>query len=103
VNIDRGLRLYMKIRIYQLGSCSDCINELLRIGETLLEMILEEGMETISPMMTQINTEIESCDAALVEGAMVSNEDEEKLKAIRGKSKILVALGTCALLGGIPA
>ncbi|MEM1559366.1 MAG: NADH:ubiquinone oxidoreductase, partial [Candidatus Bathyarchaeia archaeon] len=44
-----------------------------------------------------------SCDAALVEGAMVSNEDEEKLKAIRGKSKILVALGTCALLGGIPA
>lgn len=59
-------------------------------------------MEIISPMMSQINTEIETCDVALVEGAVVSNEDEEKLKAIRGRSKILVALGTCALLGGIP-
>ncbi|HYW47106.1 MAG TPA: hypothetical protein VE959_29840 [Bryobacteraceae bacterium] len=42
-------------------------------------------------------------DVALVEGAVVSNRDAERLQAIRQRAKTLVALGTCAVWGGVAA
>ncbi len=43
--------------------------------------------------------EILPMDIAFVEGAISSDEQEEKLKKIREKAKILVAIGSCAVLG----
>lgn len=43
--------------------------------------------------------EIQPMDIAFVEGAISSDEQEEKLKKIREKAKILVAIGSCAVLG----
>ncbi|EKE14546.1 MAG: NADH ubiquinone oxidoreductase 20 kDa subunit [uncultured bacterium] len=43
--------------------------------------------------------EIEKMDLAFVEGAISSNIQEEKLKIIRQKAKILIAVGSCAVLG----
>ncbi|HTQ55145.1 MAG TPA: hypothetical protein VMI94_11840 [Bryobacteraceae bacterium] len=42
-------------------------------------------------------------DVALVEGAVLSNADAERLRAIRRRAKTLVALGTCAVWGGVAA
>jgi coenzyme F420-reducing hydrogenase gamma subunit len=42
-------------------------------------------------------------DVAFVEGAVLSRRDEETLKQIRDRSDVLVALGTCAVWGGIAA
>jgi coenzyme F420-reducing hydrogenase gamma subunit len=42
-------------------------------------------------------------DIALVEGAVLSRRDAETLVAIRKRSKTLVALGTCAVWGGVAA
>jgi coenzyme F420-reducing hydrogenase gamma subunit len=42
-------------------------------------------------------------DIAFIEGAISSKKEIEKLKIIRKKSKIVVALGACACHGGIPA
>ncbi len=42
---------------------------------------------------------LKEMDIAFVEGAISSNTQEEKLKKIRQKAKILVALGSCAVLG----
>ena len=44
-------------------------------------------------------TEIKSMDLAFVEGAITSLRQEEKLKKIREKAKILIAVGSCAVLG----
>lgn len=41
-------------------------------------------------------------DIAFVEGNPITDEDVKKLKEIRERSKVLVALGNCAALGGIP-
>lgn len=92
----------MKAAIYQLGSCSGCITEFLGLGETLLEMVWRRGMEILIPMVSQLDPEIGVCDVALVEGSVVSDEDVERLREIREKSKMLVALGSCAVIGGIP-
>jgi sulfhydrogenase subunit delta len=42
-------------------------------------------------------------DVALVEGAAVSQRDITRLRAIRERAKTLVALGTCAVWGGVAA
>jgi len=42
-------------------------------------------------------------DIALVEGAVLTNRDAEKLREIRRRARILVALGTCAVWGGVAA
>lgn len=44
-----------------------------------------------------------SFDLAFIEGAITTKREIEKLKAIRDKSKFVVALGACACNGGIPA
>lgn len=43
--------------------------------------------------------EIKPMDIAFVEGAISSDDQEEKLKKIREKAKVLVAIGSCAVLG----
>ena len=42
-------------------------------------------------------------DVALVEGAVLTERDAETLRAIRKRSGLLVALGTCAVWGGVAA
>jgi NAD-reducing hydrogenase small subunit len=42
-------------------------------------------------------------DIALVEGAVASVDDEKKIHKIRAHSKILVAMGDCAVAGNVPS
>ena len=44
-------------------------------------------------------SDIKPMDIAFVEGAITSLRQEEKLKKIREKAKILIAVGSCAVLG----
>jgi sulfhydrogenase subunit delta len=40
-------------------------------------------------------------DIAVIEGSITRMEDEERLKLIRSRAKVLIALGACATIGGI--
>jgi NAD-reducing hydrogenase small subunit len=42
-------------------------------------------------------------DVVLIEGAISSQEDLEKVRLIRQRSKLVVALGDCAVTGNVPA
>jgi len=45
------------------------------------------------------NNVLDELDIAFVEGAIASDAHQEKLKEIRAKSKYLVAIGACAVIG----
>jgi coenzyme F420-reducing hydrogenase gamma subunit len=45
------------------------------------------------------NNVMDEFDIAFIEGAMASQEHIEKLKDIRSRSKKLVAVGSCAIVG----
>lgn len=45
----------------------------------------------------------ENVDVALVEGAVSSNEDLEKILKVRARSRLLVSLGDCAVTANIPS
>ncbi len=51
--------------------------------------------------MAQSHQEVEHVDIALIEGSINTDRQLEELKEIREKSKLVVALGTCACFGGI--
>jgi len=44
----------------------------------------------------------EDVDVTLVEGAISTQEDVDKLREIRAKSKVLVSFGDCAVTGNVP-
>jgi NAD-reducing hydrogenase small subunit len=45
----------------------------------------------------------EDVDLTLVEGAVSSEEDLEKIRRVRGRTKLLVSLGDCAVTGNVPS
>jgi NAD-reducing hydrogenase small subunit len=45
----------------------------------------------------------DSVDVTLVEGAVSSQEDLEKIQIVRQRSKLVVALGDCAVTSNVPA
>ena len=51
--------------------------------------------------MVSSNGKIEAVDVAFVEGSVSTKEDEKELKKIRENAKILVAVGSCAIHGGV--
>ena len=55
-----------------------------------------------SALVLQKKEELSDIDVSFVEGAITSNEQEEKLKKIRSISKKVVAIGSCAC-SGLPA
>lgn len=84
-----------------LDGCSGCHMSLLDIDEHLLE--LAEKVELrYSPLVDRKNFPGE-VDITLVEGAVSTTADQEKIRVVRAHSKILVSLGDCAVTANVPA
>ncbi len=81
-----------------LGGCTGCHLSLLDAHEGLLEVLGEVDL-LHSPFTP--GDEIPEVDVALVEGAVQNERDLRTLKEARERAGRLVALGSCACLGGI--
>ncbi|MGP0105143.1 NADP oxidoreductase [Rhodoblastus sp.] len=92
-----------KIRIATatLGGCFGCHMSLLDIDERLLELVKLVEFDR-SPL-----TDIKHCgpgiDIGLIEGALCNAENVHVLREFRRNCKFLVAVGACAINGGLPA
>lgn len=84
-----------------LDGCSGCHMSLLDIDEHLLE--LSEKVELLYSPLVDLKTFPEEVDVALVEGAVSTTADREKIMIVRAHSKILVSLGDCAVTANVPA
>jgi len=102
-NIPPSLQKKGPIRtaIISLSTCGGCPAVLLEDQEELLKL-LEKVHISYCPMLID-ELEIGEVEVAIVDGAVRVKEDEEKLLEARKKSRYLVAWGTCATFGGIPA
>lgn len=84
-----------------LDGCSGCHMSLLDMDERLLD--LAGKIEVVfSPLVDQKEFP-ENVDVALVEGAVSSEEDLEKIRKVRDRSRMLVSLGDCAVTANIPS
>lgn len=82
-----------------LQCCSGCHISLLDLHQELAG-VLDRITLAGSPFMDI--KEIPEVDIGIIEGAVGNEHNVQVLKEFREKSKILVALGTCACFGGIP-
>jgi F420-non-reducing hydrogenase small subunit len=89
----------IKISTIPLDSCCGCHMSLVNLGTDLLD-ILAQNVLVFSPVLMDEKS-IQPCTVALVEGGVRNHENIEKLKDLRDKADILIALGTCASFGGI--
>jgi F420-non-reducing hydrogenase small subunit len=104
----------MPIRIIDewLGTCAGCEMSLLDVGEALLDLL--PAIEIVhSPVLMDhkyypkgsngTKPEIPEADVALITSCVRNEENKLIAQEVRNKSKLLIATGSCACFGGIPA
>lgn len=84
-----------------LAGCFGCHMSLLDIDERILDLI--ELVEFNKSPIDDIKTFTKQCDIGLLEGGCCNSENIEVLKDFRNNCKILVSVGECAIMGGLPA
>ncbi len=88
-----------KIAIFDFTDCEGCEVELLGLGTFLMDLIADNELVNFR-LGSDFKTE-GPFDISIVEGVITNSQDIQRIKKIRQQSKILVALGSCATLGGI--
>jgi NAD-reducing hydrogenase small subunit len=73
----------------------------LDMDERLLE--LAELADVVYSPIVDAKEFPDEIDIALVEGAVASEDDERKIKKVRAHSKLLIAMGDCAITGNVPS
>ncbi len=84
-----------------LDGCSGCHMSFLDMDEKLIE--LSKDFDLVYSPLVDIKTFPEEVDITLVEGAVSSVDDIEKILLIRERTRLLVAMGDCAVTGNVPA
>jgi coenzyme F420-reducing hydrogenase gamma subunit len=91
-----------KVGIFGLTGCAGDQLQILNCEDELLR--LAERMDIVDWVMVRSqNDHTSRLDVAFVEGVVATQRDLRNLRAIRGRARMLVAVGTCAVWGGLPA
>jgi NAD-reducing hydrogenase small subunit len=90
----------LRLATVWLDGCSGCHMSFLDLDERLLELA-EKADLVYSPLVDCKDFPAE-VDVTLVEGAVSSTDDLEKIKKVRAHTKILVSLGDCAVTANVP-
>jgi F420-non-reducing hydrogenase small subunit len=97
-----------KIGFYWCASCGGCEESVVDLAEDIL-MVTDAVDIVFWPVAMDFKkSDVEKMDdgsilATMINGAIRTSEQEEMARLIRRKSKIVIAYGSCAHLGGIPS
>jgi NAD-reducing hydrogenase small subunit len=84
-----------------LDGCSGCHMSLLDTDEGILAVAAKATL--VYGPLVDAQDYPEQVDVALVEGAISSQADVRLIETIRKRTKIVVALGDCAVTGNVPS
>lgn len=90
-----------KLATVWLDGCSGCHMSFLDIDEQLLA--LADQIELVYSPLVDRKEFPDHVDVTLVEGAVSSESDLEKILHIRKHTSILISLGDCAVTGNVPS
>lgn len=95
-----------------LASCGGCEVTILDIGEPLLDLLPKLEFVHMPVLMDykyygqtgeRVALQIPEADVGIITGGIRTEEHEQVAKEMRNKCKTLIAIGSCANFGGIPA
>ncbi len=88
-----------RVAVHKFSSCDGCQLAFLNLGEDLLTLASRVDLVYFAEAgPLDIDAEV---DVAFVEGSVSTPEDLERIQRIRAHSRVLVAIGACAVSGGI--
>ena len=91
----------LKIGTCWLDGCSGCHMSLLDIDEAIVGE-LQKAHIVFGPLV-DAQQYPEGVDVAVVEGAVSSQDDLKLAQTVRARSKVVVALGDCAVTSNVPS
>jgi len=91
----------IKVATTSLAGCFGCHMSLLDIDERILE--LAELVEFHKSPIVDFKGFRDQCAVGLIEGGCCNEENVEVLREFRKHCEILISVGDCAIMGGIPA
>ena len=91
----------VKIGTCWLAGCSGCHMSLLDMDEAIVD-VLSKADIVFGPLVDAQEWP-EGVDVAVIEGAVSSQDDLKLAQPARARSKIVVALGDCAVTGNVPS
>ncbi len=89
-----------KVGVFSFTSCEGCQLTILNLEDEILDLL---GAIEIVNFREAIDVRRHDYDVAFIEGSITTPEEVEEVTQIREKAKVLVAIGSCACLGGINA
>ena len=87
-----------KVGIYGFTGCAGDQLMILNCEDQLVDIL--GAVEMRSFVMAKSDNHEGELDVAFIEGSISTEEQAKKIKAIRERSKVLIAIGTCACHGG---
>jgi NAD-reducing hydrogenase small subunit len=85
-----------------MAGCAGCHMSLLDIDERIIQ-IAELVDIRATPITDLKEPDVNGVDVGVLEGSVNNSANEEVAVRMRKRCKILVALGDCAVFGGVPA
>jgi len=89
-----------KIAFFDFASCEGCQLAILNCEDALLDLL--ERVEIVE-FREALSEKAPRYDIAFIEGSIHREEDADRLRDIRERSKVVVALGACACIGNVQA
>ncbi len=89
-----------RIATVSLAGCFGCHMSLLDMDERLLDLLQEVEFDR-SPL-TDKKRFTGRCDIGLIEGGCCNEENIHTLREFRENCDLLIAVGQCAIMGGLP-
>lgn len=91
----------IKLAIFDLTDCEGCELQFLALGERLASF--DSEFEIANWRLVSSDFDPGPFDATFIEGSPVTENDIEIVKRARAVSKKIIALGSCAVFGGVQA
>jgi len=91
----------VKVATVWLDGCSGCHMSLLDMDAAIIA--LARRIDIVYGPLVDAPEFPEDVDVTLVEGAVSSQDDLNKIQKIRQRTKILLSMGDCAVTGNVPA
>lgn len=91
----------VKVATIWLDGCSGCHMSLLDMDAAIIS--LAQKIDLVYGPLVDAQEFPEGVDVTLVEGAVSSQDDLNKLQKVRQRTNLLIALGDCAVTGNVPS
>ncbi|OGJ86347.1 MAG: hypothetical protein A2268_01550 [Candidatus Raymondbacteria bacterium RifOxyA12_full_50_37] len=87
-----------QVAFFDFACCEGCQLQIANLEEDIVGLVNVVDVVEFREVLTGT---AEKYDVSFIEGSITRPEDEERLKDIRKRSKLLVAYGSCATSGGV--